>query len=143
MVTVGAMTNRTATAGGGELSCASAGVICANDTLQLTSKDTSVSLRAFVDLNLAECYWQENRVAMMVPAPPTSEASAALLSSAGAGVTVSGVRSLAILSSPPSLSPCSPRSYSRVCFCTQVQAWRVTSPWITQEELLATPHPRQ
>jgi hypothetical protein len=68
-------------------------VKCTNDTLQLTSRDTLLSLRAFVDLNLAECYWQENRVAMMVPAPPTSEASVALVSTVGnAGVTVSAVQ---------------------------------------------------
>ena len=63
-VTVGAMYNLSGSAGPG-FSCNGAGVICANDTLQLTPSDTTLTMRAFVDNNLAECYWQTNRVSIM------------------------------------------------------------------------------
>lgn len=63
-VTVGAMYNRTASSGPG-FSCLEAGVICANDTLQLLPSDSTLTMRAFVDNNLAECYWQTNRVSIM------------------------------------------------------------------------------
>jgi hypothetical protein len=109
-VVVGAMTNRSGAEANG-FSCLGYGVQCANDTLQLTERDTAITLRAFVDNNLAECYWQDNRVAMMVHTPATTQAAAALVSTAEA-VAV-----------------------------TDMVAWQVGSIWISTEELLATPHP--
>ena len=50
-VTVGAISNRTAAQNAstpGHFSCYSPGVQCANDTLQLTERDTSITMRAFV-----------------------------------------------------------------------------------------------
>ena len=112
-VVVGAMTNRTAATAGGNFNCATLGVVCYNDTLQLTRRDTNITLRAFVDNNVAECYWQHNRVAIFVEAPPTPEAAVALFST--------GPESQAVVS---------------------VAAWRVDNVWITTEELLATPRAR-
>ena len=92
-VTVGAMSNRTAvqnTSTPGHFGCYSPGVKCANDTLQLTERDSSITLRAFVDNNLAECYWQQNRVAIMVAAPPTETASVSLYSNVS--LTPAGVK---------------------------------------------------
>ena len=55
---MGAATNRTAAGALHEaFTCNAPGVICANQTLQLNQRDTNVTLRAFVDNNVAECYW--------------------------------------------------------------------------------------
>jgi hypothetical protein len=51
--------------------CHAPGVNCANDTLQILERDTNITMRQFVDNNLAECYWQGGRVAITVSAPPT------------------------------------------------------------------------
>ena len=112
-VTVGAATNRTATASGAEsFTCNQPGVICANDTLQLTARDENITLRAFIDNNVAECYWgpqgEENRVAIMVHAPPTAEASVSLVGDESVTVTA-------------------------------LSAWQVQSIWVSNEEVLATP----
>lgn len=112
-VEVGAITNRTAAASGADaFTCNAPGVVCANDTLQLTSRDTDITLRAFVDNNVAECYWgpqgEENRVAMMIDAPPTAEASVSLVSDGRVSVTA-------------------------------LSAWQVQSIWVSNEEMLATP----
>jgi hypothetical protein len=65
------------------------------------------------DNNLAECYWQENRVAIMVPAPPTAHASVALYSNV----------SLALAAEDA------------------VKARTVGDIWISEDQLLATPRP--
>jgi hypothetical protein len=109
-VTVGAMTNRTAATRRGNFNCATMGVTCYNDTLQLTERDSNITLRAFVDGNVAECYWQDNRVASFVEAPPTVEAFVAIFSTGGAAQKVESV-----------------------------EAWQVGDIWISPEELLATP----
>jgi hypothetical protein len=110
-VEVGAITNRTA-AGADAFTCNAPGVVCANDTLQLTARDTNITLRAFIDNNVAECYWGpqggENRVAMMIDAPPTAEASVSLVSDGSVSVTA-------------------------------LSAWQVQSIWVSKEDMLATP----
>jgi hypothetical protein len=118
--TVGAATNRTAlfAAGGNpHFSCHAEGVRCYNDTLRLAAHETTVTLRAFVDNNLAECYWQQNRVASMVGCLPqhTPEAAAALVSVGAEGAPAQGVQA--------------------------VEAWAVQGAWTSKEELLATPRP--
>jgi beta-fructofuranosidase len=111
-VVVGAMTNRTAATKGGNFNCGTPGVKCYNDTLQLTARDRNITLRAFVDNNVAECYWQDNRVASFVEAPATVEAAVALFSTGN----------------------------SRVAQTVEsVEAWQVGDIWISPEELLATP----
>ena len=149
-VTVGAISNRTSAQNAsrpGHFSCNSPGVQCANDTLQLTERDSSITMRAFVvsskeleftgspthesnltspetrfrfdvcgrclrqDNNLAECYWQENRVAIMVSAPPTAHASVALYSNVSLSLVAEDA----------------------------VKAWSVGDIWISEDQLLATP----
>ena len=158
-VVVGAMMNRTQAG----FTCGAPGVKCANDTLQLTARDTHVTIRAFVDNNFvslaalgaccgrccrgvwcvrvragarraplvgesgcchwlvmvlffcpfslqAECYFQDNRVAITVPTPPTQQAAVAIVSTVPTTVA-------------------------------QVDAWRVNGIWVSEEQLLATPRP--
>ena len=111
-VVVGAMTNRTAATKSGNFNCGTPGVKCYNDTLQLTARDRNITLRAFVDNNVAECYWQDNRVASFVEAPATVEAAVALFSTGNSSVAQT---------------------------VESVEAWRVGDIWISPEELLATP----
>ena len=122
-VVVGAMQNRTAAAGGSgsrlAFSCAAPGVKCSNDTLQLTASDTELTMRIFVDANLAECYWQTNRVAMIVTAPPPT----------GEEQVAATVTALVAVSDASS-------SFIDV---TALNAWSVEDVWITPDEVLATP----
>ena len=109
-VTVGAILNRSADSAAGGFNCNDKYTQCHNDTLMLTEADTELTLRAFVDNNLAECYWQDNRVAITVSAPATAEAAAALVSV--------GTKDVAV---------------------TAIKAWQVGGIWITKEAMLATP----
>ena len=77
-----------------------------------TQADTGLTLRAFVDNNLAECFWQTNRVAIMVEAPATPEAAAAVVNTGMPAVKLQAAA-----------------------------AWQVGGIWISKEEMLATPRP--
>ena len=156
-VTVGAMSNRSA-ASSEPWSCAAAGVVCANDTLQvpshrltassliaspphpsqLTARDANVTLRAFVDNNFAECYWQGGRVATTAPAPPTTEARTRRR-------RFMPLRPLARSFTPPPAGCSSQASVALVSTAAllvpRVDAWRVGSIWVSEEQLLRTPRP--
>ncbi len=55
-----------------------------SDTLRLIAgKDDSVTIRVFVDNTVAECFWQDGRVAMTVPLTPTAEGSIAVAAAVG------------------------------------------------------------
>ena len=49
------------------------------DTLRLSPRDRSISLRLYVDNTLCEAYWQGGRVAMTMTTPASREAAAAVL----------------------------------------------------------------
>jgi hypothetical protein len=126
-VRVGAIVNRTAVAAAGSnphFSCNAEGVKCHNDTLQLTATDTNITLRVFVDNNLAECFWQTNRVASIVYAPPTVEAAVALIS-VRVEAADAGDYDQVYAAAPQQV--------------TEVKAWQVGGIWISNEEMLSTP----
>lgn len=92
--------------------CHTAGILPMITARTRTQADTGLTLRAFVDNNLAECFWQTNRVAIMVEAPATPEAAAAVVNTGMPAVKLQAAA-----------------------------AWQVGGIWISKEEMLATPRP--
>jgi hypothetical protein len=131
------MSNRSHTGGGrgGALSfsCNAPGVVCTNDTLQITPRDTHVTIRAFIDNNFAECYWQDGRVAMTIPTPPTMEAGIALVNApengagASGGTTAGGGTSGGYTGSGSS---------GGTIDVTSTNVWRVGGIWVEKSEVL-------
>jgi hypothetical protein len=54
------------------------------DTLKLSTSDTSLTIRVYVDHTFSEAYWMSGRVAMTVPTPSTDKAGMAAYASAPA-----------------------------------------------------------
>lgn len=86
--------------------------------LPLLVGEASVTLRVFVDHTFAEAYWQDGRVAMIVPAKVSPEAAIA--------VQV-GSRSAA-----------EPQAGTHVVV-QSADVWEVNSIWVPPEEVLRTP----
>jgi hypothetical protein len=99
------------------------------------------------DNNLVECYWQENRVAIMVPAPPTPQASVSLFSNVSTELTLAAADNNNNDDNEEEEGDeeeggvAEAEAESVGVGVAAVQAWAVDDIWISTQELLATPRP--
>ena len=77
-----------------------------SDSVPLLADDKELTIRIFLDNVVAECYWQDGRVAMTVPIAPasslglSSNASVSLLNGTSYGMTEIMTTKEAVLATP-------------------------------------------